>query len=80
MLCPQLRLRSIGRHQPFQLPLYEHNEDDASALLRHLQALPWNLTASRVRDGWLEVDHPQPYCQAELEAAFYCDNTPSVSM
>ncbi len=75
LLCRQLHARSIGAGQPFQLPLDDDNDNyfEQERLLRRLAAPPWNLTAVRIRDGWLEVEPPQPYHQVELERAFECD-------
>ncbi len=72
-LCRALRQRSIAVSQPFQLPVDTNVEQEALIqLVERLRGTPWLLVNTRVRDGWLDVDAPQPYTQSELEEAFGC--------
>ncbi len=72
-LCRALRQRSIAASQPFQLPVDTNVEQEALIhLVERLRGTPWLLVNTRVRDGWLDVDAPQPYTQSELEEAFGC--------
>jgi len=75
VLCRQLGARHIGAGQPFQLPIHDDDDDDyyaVYALVQRMQAEPWNLTGTRVIDGWLDVGPPQPYSQQQLMRLFGC--------
>lgn len=73
ILCAQLRARSIGAGQPFQLPLSGAEDSEMLiALAEHLRAEPWELVVD-LDARWLRVLPPQPYSQEKLESAFECN-------
>lgn len=71
-ICTELRRRSLGPRQPFQLPYAKQDYDPSvERLLDRLRQSPW-LMKLRIEDGWLWVDQHHCPNHRELLRAFGC--------